>query len=253
MQSAPPLKFSPTTQNGLQVKELEMNAVISNIQNTGVEVVKYDGKYQVNFGANRYHVLKRDNFTCACCGVKANRCFLDKDEQQSELHKFNCYHVNFYAETGDYVTGQIHYVLMTKDHIVAKINGGSDDMENLQTLCFNCNSLKQASGFTLEQMRACLFPAYRAYRSSISRTKTREMLHEHYFRLEKLRKTVDAITNGLDRTNNEQTRIAMKDKLLRCQSDAIELEAQINQIEMDAQVTGVIPDEVPKLSKYDGR
>ena len=57
----------------------------------------------------RYAILSRDNFTCQACGSRA-----------------------------PHVTLQI-------DHIVAVANGGSDDEENLQTLCTTCNFGKSDS------------------------------------------------------------------------------------------------------------
>lgn len=53
----------------------------------------------------RWEVWERDNFTCKTCGVR-------KD--------------------------------LTIDHILAVVNGGTNDLENLQTLCFSCNSRKGA-------------------------------------------------------------------------------------------------------------
>ncbi len=58
-------------------------------------------------GTLRYEVLKRAKFHCELCGVSA-------DEKALEV-----------------------------DHILPRNKGGSDDLENLQSLCYSCNSMKR--------------------------------------------------------------------------------------------------------------
>ena len=64
----------------------------------------------------RLEVLKRDNFTCQSCG-------------KSPAH---------YPEL------QIDVVKLEIDHMQPHSRGGSDDLENLQTLCMQCNRGKGA-------------------------------------------------------------------------------------------------------------
>lgn len=63
-------------------------------------------KITVNVRPNskRESVYKRDNFKCLKCGSKNN---------------------------------------LTLDHILAKSKGGNNDVDNLQTLCFDCNQEKK--------------------------------------------------------------------------------------------------------------
>lgn len=35
-----------------------------------------------------------------------------------------------------------HEVLMTRDHIIPRSRGGSEGLENMQTMCTKCNSKK---------------------------------------------------------------------------------------------------------------
>lgn len=42
---------------------------------------------------------------------------------------------------------------MTKDHKLAKSKGGTDDLDNYQTMCATCNNLKGAYNITIEQCR----------------------------------------------------------------------------------------------------
>jgi ATP adenylyltransferase len=58
-------------------------------------------------GTLRYEILKAAQFRCELCGVPA-------DEKALEV-----------------------------DHIVPRNNGGSDDITNLQALCYSCNSMKR--------------------------------------------------------------------------------------------------------------
>lgn len=70
---------------------------------------------------------------CPCCGIKATHFAIEKDAKS----KFDFYHLNLYAthETlGD--------ILFTHDHIVARANGGKDNLENAQPMCGPCNWIK---------------------------------------------------------------------------------------------------------------
>jgi len=58
-------------------------------------------------GTIRYEVLKRAKFHCELCGISA--------EQKA----------------------------LEVDHILPRNNGGSDDLSNLQALCYSCNSMKR--------------------------------------------------------------------------------------------------------------
>jgi len=58
-------------------------------------------------GTLRYEVLKRAKFRCELCGI------LDKDKA------------------------------LEVDHIVPRNHGGTDDIHNLQSLCFSCNAMKR--------------------------------------------------------------------------------------------------------------
>lgn len=246
-------KFAPTTQDGLQIQELDIQEVLALVtgeaHDTNIHTYEIDGKqYEVNFGSSRYHVLKRDGLTCACCGIQANRCYLDKDMQNTAEHHFPCYHVNFYAETGNFHTVRKHMVLLTRDHIIPRIEGGSDDLDNSQCLCFNCNSLKDATSWNLDQMRHALFPAYRAYQSSIARTKTRELTHQYRLLVLKRTKGIEAIKKGLEFVKDDRA-IGMKDKILAYHHDIEYYTALADRIEMEAQISGIIPDSVPPIEK----
>ena len=67
--------------------------------------------YNEDFLAIRTDVLKRDNYTCVNCG-----------QTGTELH--------------------VH-------HIIARVEGGTNDLTNLVTLCTRCHSVQDAKGCLL--------------------------------------------------------------------------------------------------------
>ena len=99
-----------------------------------------DCKYAVKMNSDRYLLFKQ-NSSCVSCGLQGNKLFLE------------CYqndripHFNLYGE----LEGKL--ILFTKDHIQAKAFGGQDTLENYQTMCALCNSLKAHSNLTLESLR----------------------------------------------------------------------------------------------------
>ena len=66
-----------------------------------------EGLLRLRLGTLRYEVLKRARFRCELCGVSA-------DIRALEV-----------------------------DHIVPRNRGGTDDPDNLQALCYSCNSMKR--------------------------------------------------------------------------------------------------------------
>jgi ATP adenylyltransferase len=84
-------------------------AIDANLQKRGAAV--YDHRRAALgyiSGSLRYEVLKRAGFRCELCGISA-------DERAIEV-----------------------------DHIVPRKHGGTDDLPNLQALCFKCNANKGA-------------------------------------------------------------------------------------------------------------
>ncbi len=99
-----------------------------------------DKTYYVRMNSDRYHVFK-DSQTCIACGLTGTHLLLDLNPTDSSPH------FNLYGEE----EGRL--VLMTKDHLVPKSRGGSDDLSNLKTCCAICNNLKADFDITYEQVR----------------------------------------------------------------------------------------------------
>lgn len=97
-------------------------------------------RYLVRMNSDRYHVFKA-NPACVACGLVGTKLFLDLNPGDSSPH------FNLYAEEH----GRL--ILMTKDHILAKSKGGSDEMENFTTCCSVCNNLKGNFDLTYDDVR----------------------------------------------------------------------------------------------------
>lgn len=105
------------------------------------QVVKYDAKVGKNYAdfdgdlikmeSQRYRLFKRDGCTCVECGLEGTYFIKERHNEKNPYH-FNLYGVN---ENGA-------EILITKDHILARANGGKDIMSNYQVMCFPCNNKK---------------------------------------------------------------------------------------------------------------
>lgn len=69
---------------------------------------------------------------CVACGIKGSH-FRKERSHPSDPRP----HLNLYARVPNGVE-----MLMTSDHIHPKSRGGSDSLENRQTMCLRCNSQK---------------------------------------------------------------------------------------------------------------
>lgn len=99
-----------------------------------------DRVYLVKMDSSRYHLFKKSR-QCVICGLEGNRMILEMNQNDSAPH------FNLYAEEN----GRL--VLMTKDHIVPKSKGGSEDLENFRVMCHTCNNLRGNYDLTLDQIR----------------------------------------------------------------------------------------------------
>jgi hypothetical protein len=77
---------------------------------------------------------------CVACGLEGKYFFLERHSTEKSAH-FNLYGL----QDGN-------YVLMTKDHILAKSNGGANHVRNYQTMCSICNNLKGDHDLPLENI-----------------------------------------------------------------------------------------------------
>lgn len=99
-----------------------------------------DQVYPVRMNSDRYFVF-RDNPRCVACHLEGTKLLLDINPGDQSPH------FNLYAEEND------RLVLMTKDHILAKSMGGTEDLANFQSMCCICNNLKGHYDLTLDNVR----------------------------------------------------------------------------------------------------
>lgn len=105
------------------------------------EAVDFDGD-TIRMGSPRY-ILFNTNLICVVCDLvgiffaKERAIYLDRPSGRY-CPTTNHYHFNLYGlnDRGD-------EVMLTKDHIHPKSQGGSEDQSNFQTMCARCNGRKR--------------------------------------------------------------------------------------------------------------
>lgn len=97
-------------------------------------IVGEDGnEYKLKKKSLRYRLFN-ENTTCVDCGLVGTHYLIQQNIDTDEYNINNRHHANLYGtnELGE-------EILMTKDHIIRKQDGGKDNIENLQTMCWICN------------------------------------------------------------------------------------------------------------------
>ena len=94
------------------------------------ESIEVEG-FKVYKKSLRYATFYQKGCKCCVCGKEGLYFKLDADRDGGNIE--NRRHFNLYAEDG---------TLITKDHILPKRWGGKDDIDNMQTMCKDCNEAK---------------------------------------------------------------------------------------------------------------
>lgn len=105
------------------------------LRHVGDWVLVFRG-HTVKMNSMRYQNFKKNGVICAKCGIKGEYFRLEQHAFHADTSN-NSFHFNLYA-----VNSAGNEVLMTKDHIVPKSHGGSNDLSNFQPMCSNCNTKK---------------------------------------------------------------------------------------------------------------
>lgn len=129
-----------------------------------------DKVYDVKMNTDRYHLFK-NNLFCVSCGLKGTRLFLECHPADMKPH------FNLYGEEDKKL------VLFTKDHITARAFGGENNLDNYQTMCSICNSLKAHSNLTIDSV-SILRKLYNENRKKITKKKLHLLIEEERKKLE---------------------------------------------------------------------
>lgn len=104
-------------------------------------------EWPVKMCSHRYGTFQT-SLSCACCGITGSVMILEYQLRGNMGDpEFKKPHFNLYAVTQDGL------ILMTKDHIVPRSEGGEDILSNYQTMCVLCNSLKGSDQVDMEVVR----------------------------------------------------------------------------------------------------
>ena len=87
--------------------------------------------YEVNRSSQRYGVFSA-SILCFACGLVGEYFLLQQSPNDSPKKA----HFNLYGKLFD------EEILFTKDHIMPKSKGGSDNILNYRTMCLRCNMAK---------------------------------------------------------------------------------------------------------------
>jgi hypothetical protein len=96
----------------------------------------YNGKV-VHMDSMRYQTFVKSGTACVNCGLQAVYFALEQHVNLKKPIKSERKHLNLYAVDSDN-----REVLFTKDHIVPRARGGSNHLDNMQTMCAPCNNAK---------------------------------------------------------------------------------------------------------------
>lgn len=92
---------------------------------------------EVNLGTMNCRVFFHKGVDCVNCGAKGSHFHMEKTNN-APLHViYHDWHLNLYA-----INSHGHEVLMTKDHIMPRSKGGTDELDNLAPMCVKCNNKK---------------------------------------------------------------------------------------------------------------
>lgn len=144
----------------IRLAEFDLNEILERVEiDKEKEVFEIDGQnFTVKLNSDRLRLFKNCR-KCVSCGLEATRLFLETYKGENLAH-FNAYGV--YEDD---------LVLFTKDHIKAKSCGGKNILQNYQTMCSTCNTLKAHLNLDLES----LFELRKIYDANVKKISKKQL------------------------------------------------------------------------------
>lgn len=127
----------------ITIRKFDAEEILSLVR-AGVQSIKIKHQgvgYEIRLNKRRYMVFA-NNPKCCVCSLAGSQVRIEKQPSDKTPH------LNLYG-----VDQKGSLILMTQDHILPKSHGGSDDFDNLQTMCVICNNLKANSRLDPEKLR----------------------------------------------------------------------------------------------------
>jgi hypothetical protein len=205
------------------ISEFNLDEVVPYFSNEHIkrEYIVNGVSYTVKMNSDRYFVF-RNNMSCVGCGLRGSRIFLECHTSDQTPH------FNLYGEEEDKL------ILFTKDHIKAKCFGGEDVLENYQTMCATCNSLKAHSNLTVESVRK-LRELYNQHKDSLTKKKLHMLIEAERAKLQVPWEFASAATHD-EPPCQDSVRAKMTFKVIENEG---ELQSKMNPVDGD-NVIGII-------------
>ena len=102
-------------------------------KNPELELHVFDGD-EIRMTSSRYLTFKYTGHKCVKCGIEGKYFAKERHKvRSSDRYHFNLYGTDFNGNE----------VMLNKDHIKPKAQGGTDCLMNYQTMCVPCNERKK--------------------------------------------------------------------------------------------------------------
>lgn len=100
----------------------------------GKEVQHYIGTQRISTASgSALFLAQKENLQCVCCGLKANK-WIAKNVR----HQYPVLDLYGTDEEGN-------EILFTRDHIIPKVFGGNEHLDNLRVMCSQCNGVRSCN------------------------------------------------------------------------------------------------------------
>lgn len=114
-------------------------------------------------GSKRLRVIARDGYRCYACGIQGTYVWQEAHARQGEIDLWHYVktppplavscpfrmHLNVYASDPKQPGSS---VMLTIDHVLPMVHGGTNSLTNLVCLCMNCNQKKGSDPYWLRDL-----------------------------------------------------------------------------------------------------